>query len=1079
MFHQARNFDIHNSQFIMNSSGPQASQGPLITYQDIKLATPGAPTFFAGREKITQEAVEKLLQDEPAHLAILGAGGMGKTALALHIIKNPDVKTKFQDKIFFVPCEICSDATSLIHTVVQSLRLQIPEGKTGFEVLEVYLTLCQWPILIVLDNFETPWNGTGSQSDVINLIDHLLDYSRVFIILTMRAANGPGNRQWVKLGGNAGLPQLKLSEARQMFLSFVQFAREDSQILDWILGELDGMPLAVVLIAQLERQLNLGLEQLVNLWKKHKTALLKNGMQNETRLTSVNVSINMSLQMARKQISECKKVLAVLSYLPNGLPAWHQHVNELFAKNLDPSFIPVIAVKQLLDFALVHQEGNNLKFVLPIQEYIQREYPAEKQHLDQIGAFYVKFLKHFGPEGSNSQNIIEQHLENIVKILVSQLTTIERGGDFLEACTAIMAYEKFYPITMSLIDIVVQNQDLQNGERIDWMLRKVKAYHWMGKNVEAKAGILKMQVSLEDMATYIMPINLRLTYKLRGWQELAVILCVEGGYSEARTLLFDTKDAFERIRDQRGAAECLERLGHICMVEGSYSEARTMLSDAKGTFEHIGDQLGVAECLRSLGNICRMEHNYSEARTMLSDAKTTFEHIGNLLGAAKCLQSLGDVLQMENKYSEARIMLSDAKTTFEHIGGQLGAAQCLQSLGDICRMEHNYFEARRMYSDAKATFEHIGNLLGAAQCLQGLGDILKMESKYSEARIMLSDAKTTFEHIGNPLGAAQCLQSLGDILQMENKYSEARIMLSDAKTTFDHIGNPLGAAQSLQSLGDILQMENKYSGARTMLSDAKATFEHIGSQLGAAQCLRSLGDICRMEHNNSEARTMLSDAKATFEHIGNPLGAAQCLQSLGDICRMEHNYSEAKIMLSDAKTTFEHIGGQLGAAQCLQNLGDICRIEHNYSEARTMLSDAKTTFEHIGSQLGAAQCLRSLGDICRMEHNYSEARTMVSDAKATFEHIGGQLGAAQCLQSLGDICIMEDNYSEARTMVSDAKATFEHIGNQLGAAQCLQALGIIEQMENHPLKTDSSMLKNAKNSFKSLIHKIPRRSKEA
>ncbi|KAF5342864.1 hypothetical protein D9757_014824 [Collybiopsis confluens] len=912
MFHEARNFDIHNSQFIINSSGPRASQGPLITYQDIKLATPGAPTFFAGREKITQEAVEKLLQDEPAHLAILGAGGMGKTALALHIIKNPDVKTKFQDKIFFVPCEICSDATSLIHTVVQSLRLQIPEGKTGFEVLEVYLTLCQWPILIVLDNFETPWNGTGSQSDVINLLDYLLDYSRVFIILTMRAANGPGNRQWVKLGGNAGLPQLKLSEARHMFLSFIQFPREDSQDWDWILGELDGMPLAVVLIAQLERQLNLGLEQLVNLWKKHKTALLKNGVQNETRLTSVNVSINLSLQMARKQIAECERVLAVLSYLPNGLPEWRQHVNDLFAKNLDDSFIPVIA------------------------EYIQGEYPAEKQHLDQIGAFYVKFLKDFGPEGSNSQNIIEQHLENIVKILVSQLTTIQRGGDFLEACTAIMAYEKFYPITMSLIDIVVQNQDLQNGERIDWMLRKVKAYHWIGKNVEAKAEILKMQVSLED-ATYIMPINLRLTYKLRGWQELAGILY-----------------AFERIGDQRGATECLERLGHICAVE----------------------------------------HNYSEARTMLSDAKATFENIDNLLGAAQY-----------------------AKATFEHIGGQLGAAQYAKATFEqmatswvqrnVCRpgyfrwdcSEQDNLQCKRHLrwqqltsSDARITFEHIGNQLGAAQCLQSLGGINQMENNHSEARIMLSDAKATFEHIGNQLGAAQCLQSLGDIYRIEDNYPEARTMLSDAKATFEHIGNPLGAAQCLQSLGDICSMEHNYSEARTMLSDAKATFEHIGGQLGAAQCLQSLGDICRMEHNYSGARTMLSDAKATFEHIGSQLGAAQCLQGLGDI-----------LQNGMQKATFEHIGSQLGAAQCLQSLGNIYRMEHNCSEARTMLSDAKDTFEQIGNQLGAVQCLQGLGDICRIEDNYSEARTMLADARITFEHIGNQLGAAQCLQSLGDI----------------------------------------------------------------------------
>ncbi|KAF5369618.1 hypothetical protein D9757_010445 [Collybiopsis confluens] len=226
--------------------------------------TPAAPALFAGREDITKEAVENLLQVRPAHFAILGAGGMGKTALALHIIKNAEVIKKFQDKIFFVPCEICLDATSLIHTEVQSLRLQVQQGKTELEVLDIYFAMAQTPILLVLDNFETPWNGTGSQNAVINFIDQLLDYSSLFVILTMRAANGPGNKHWIKLGGNAGLPQLELGEARQMFLSLVHIPGDNSAELDWILGELDGMPLAVVLMAQIQRQLNLGLEQLGN-----------------------------------------------------------------------------------------------------------------------------------------------------------------------------------------------------------------------------------------------------------------------------------------------------------------------------------------------------------------------------------------------------------------------------------------------------------------------------------------------------------------------------------------------------------------------------------------------------------------------------------------------------------------------------------------------------------------------------------------------------------------------------------------------------------------------------------------------
>ncbi|KIK56211.1 hypothetical protein GYMLUDRAFT_821536 [Collybiopsis luxurians FD-317 M1] len=97
MFNQAHSFSIHGGQFIYNAgSGMQTVQNPIITYEQIKLKTPTAPSVLTGRDELIGEAVHKLCQDEPAHLAILGAGGMGKTSLALHILKNEQVREKFQ-----------------------------------------------------------------------------------------------------------------------------------------------------------------------------------------------------------------------------------------------------------------------------------------------------------------------------------------------------------------------------------------------------------------------------------------------------------------------------------------------------------------------------------------------------------------------------------------------------------------------------------------------------------------------------------------------------------------------------------------------------------------------------------------------------------------------------------------------------------------------------------------------------------------------------------------------------------------------------------------------------------------------
>ncbi|KIK63313.1 hypothetical protein GYMLUDRAFT_241810 [Collybiopsis luxurians FD-317 M1] len=851
MFSQARGFSIYGGQYIYNAGGTQTVQNSTITYEQIKLKTPTAPNVFTGRVEVIAEAVEKLLQNEPAHLAILGAGGMGKTALALHILRNEEVKDKFKDRIYFVPCEISSDAPSLIQTLVQTLQLSIPAGKTGFEVVESFLVSAQKPILLVLDNFETPWNGTDDQTAVENLIDHLLDKRSVAVILTMRAASSPGTKNWIKLGGESGIPPLKLDEARQAFMLISNSQEEEVEKLDWILNEVDCMPLAILLVAQLRRK-QLGLDTLIKKWRDHKTAMLRNGRK-ESRLTSVAISIDLSLDMLENQNPECTSLLPILSYLPNGLPAWQEELDKLF-----PAYdtIVEILVVQLLEFALLYQESRSLKILSPIREYVQHRYPADKEHLNQMGKYYVKLLEEFGPCGKDDQDIIELHIANIVKVIGKQLH-MTADKIYLHACDSVIAYSKFFPVTVSLIDIALaQLGPEEHQKEINLEFKKEYMLRQMGRGKQARENIERVQVTLQNASLNIPP-DLMMKFSI----------------------------------------ECLYRLGKNFWMENNWHEARKMFLQARVGFEGIGNKLGAAQCLQSLGDISRMENKYSKAREMLAEAKVAFERIGNHLGAVQCLQSLGNICRIENKHHEATKMLVEAKGEFERIGEQLGAAQCLQYLSDISRMENKFPEARKILAEAKVAFERIGNQLGAAQCLRILGEIFWMENKYPEAREIVAEAKLAFERIGNQLGAAQCLRSLGDISRMENKYLQAREMVAEAKVVFERLGNQLGVARCLQSLGNISQMENKYPEAREIVAEAKVAFERIGNQLGAAYCLQSLGNIYQMGKRYAEARDMFVQAQIAFEKIGNQLGAAQCLQSLNDICRMENTYPSPREMV--------------------------------------------------------------------------------------------------------------------------------------------------------------------------------------
>lgn len=229
-------------------------------------------------------------------------------------MKDETVRDKFGDKSYFVPCEIFYDASSLIQGMLQALKLSVTEGHDPYKTLLCYLELSQNPILLVLDNFETPWNH-GNQTAVQNLIDYIWDLDCVSIVLTMRAANGPGVRRWYKLGGRSGLPTLQLEPARQAFMLISDSKTEDVSKLDGLLKEVDCMPLAILLIAQLRRQLSL--ETLIKRWNEQKTSMLKIA-PGSSRQSSVSMSIEISLQtLLGSSNDDCVQILPILSFLPN------------------------------------------------------------------------------------------------------------------------------------------------------------------------------------------------------------------------------------------------------------------------------------------------------------------------------------------------------------------------------------------------------------------------------------------------------------------------------------------------------------------------------------------------------------------------------------------------------------------------------------------------------------------------------------------------------------------------------------------------------------------------------------------
>jgi SpoVK/Ycf46/Vps4 family AAA+-type ATPase len=142
---------------------------------------PPKPKIFHGRDSELLEITEALNLPPPARIAILGAGGMGKTALARAVLHHPGIISKYKDR-YFVTLDSATNSSDMAAIIGSHLELQ-PEQNLTRRVLN-YLHNRDSPCLLILDNLETPWEAPESRRNVEEFLDLLTDIPHLALVVS-------------------------------------------------------------------------------------------------------------------------------------------------------------------------------------------------------------------------------------------------------------------------------------------------------------------------------------------------------------------------------------------------------------------------------------------------------------------------------------------------------------------------------------------------------------------------------------------------------------------------------------------------------------------------------------------------------------------------------------------------------------------------------------------------------------------------------------------------------------------------------------------------------------------------------
>jgi len=660
----------------------------------ISATLPAEPIVFHGRDELVSDMVRLLVAHATARLAVLGAGGMGKTTVALALLHNPQVIDFYGGERLFLSCEALVDADAIIVSLAKLLGLPI-SGDLMTAVVS-WFTRCI-RVVLVLDNLETVWLVGGAPAPAVDeLLGRFAQISTLSLIITCRSTDLPQLVEWSNTE-SAVLKAFSLEAAVQTFQDRAgrKIKAEEKGIAEQLLNEVDRMPLAVSLLGQLARRGN-SVSELLDRWNRKRTSLLRT--YGIGRFNNVGMSVELSIGMVGSAdgTRESLRLLSLCSMLPDGM---HQDV----FRRLRPQFEDIdLARDNLCAYSLASLDVDGvLKTLSPVRHHVLERHPAQAEHREALCSIYFDIAQHLPIEMNEHYKkraaVAALEMNNLSSLL---LTMVNRPSEqIVDAVDRFTWFAHWQRPTLTVVFALLPHLE----PHAKW---KAKCLKVIG-NTQIK--LSRHRLAIESLTT-------------------AAQLFLEFG-------------------DRSQAAWCMRRAGSSKIALGMYDQGEALSNEAREVYVELKDQLQEAECRRTLGDLMRVRSDFPAAIEHLSAARQTFDLLRRKYEASRCSESLGIVYLDQGNLDSAAAELESALSAFLGLGDKHHTTQSTRLLGAVRCRQGMFLLAEQLLGEAETAYRESGDRQGLAACAFEFGYLRSNQGRREEAIACFKSAHCHYEDL--------------------------------------------------------------------------------------------------------------------------------------------------------------------------------------------------------------------------------------------------------------------------------------------------------------------------------------------
>ena len=530
------------------------------------------------------------LAEKLTPVALIGAGGIGKTSIALTVLHHHRIKQRFGANRRFIRCDqFPASSTHLLSRLSKVVGAGI-ENPEDLASLRPFLSSRE--ILLVLDNAESILDPQGTDAeDIYAVVEELSQLDNICLCITSRISAIPSDCETLDV------PTLSIEAARDTFYRIYKNV-ERLDLVDNILDQLDFHPLSITLLATVGYQSKWRTDRLTREWERQRTSVLQT-MHNKSFAAAIELSL--ASPTFQELGPNARALLGAVAFFPQGVD--ENNVSWLFPTISNGTNI----FDKFCVLSLTYRSDSFITMLAPLRDYLRPKDPGSSPLLRITKERYFTRmsvdLNPNKPRFGESRWIMSEDVN--VEYLLDVFTTIDANSDSVwDACADFMLHLVHHKARLTILRPKVEGLPDHRRSKPKCLFELSELFGLIGNHAERKR-LLGHTLKLERERGNDRRVARTLRYISRASRHM-------GLHEEAIQQVEEASEILERLGDTMEQAKCLKDLAWSLYSDDQLDAAEEAASRAIDLSEE-GEQAHVCESHRLLGRIYRSKDETEKA----------------------------------------------------------------------------------------------------------------------------------------------------------------------------------------------------------------------------------------------------------------------------------------------------------------------------------------------------------------------------------------------------------------------------------------------------------------------------------